>query len=134
MNGVMGFTSLLLDTKLDHEQKNYIETIRKSGKTLLNLIDDILDFSKIEAGKIELEYQPFFVHTCIEEAIGLTTKRASIGKTFQSATIPIISNYCLGYCFGSFGGDDCLQSGTGAHLCRDAYAGLLLLLYFCNKG
>ena len=80
MNGVLGFTTLLMDTPLNKEQRNYIETIRSSGKTLLALIDDILDFSKIEAGKVAFEYQPFFLHHCIEEAIGAVSGNATKKK------------------------------------------------------
>ena len=80
MNGVLGFTTLLMDTPLNKEQRNYIETIRSSGKTLLALIDDILDFSKIEAGKVELEYQPFFLHHCVEEAVGAISGNATKKK------------------------------------------------------
>ena len=77
MNGVLGFTSLLQDTPLNGEQRSYVDTIQSSGKTLLTLINDILDHSKIEAGKIALEYRPFFVHTCIEEALDAVIKPAT---------------------------------------------------------
>ena len=55
MNGIIGMTGLLMDTPLNEEQKQYAETVRSCGESLLFLINDILDFSKIEAGKLNLE-------------------------------------------------------------------------------
>ncbi len=77
MNAVIGMTSILYDTHLDKEQKDYIETIRTSGDTLLSIINDILDFSKIESDMLELENQPFYVHYCIEEALDLLQEKAA---------------------------------------------------------
>ena len=57
LNSVIGFTDLLLKTKLNNTQQQYMSLIHQSGNILLDLINDILDFSKIEAGKLELSYE-----------------------------------------------------------------------------
>ena len=77
MNGVIGMTGLLLDTELDTEQRDYVQTIQSSGEALLTIINDILDYSKIEAGKIELEKLPFNVADCISETLNLLAPKAS---------------------------------------------------------
>ncbi len=59
LNGVLGITEILQTTKLDSEQRNYLDMVVDSGKQLLRVIDDILDFSKVEAGRMELEKVPF---------------------------------------------------------------------------
>lgn len=77
MNGVIGMTSLLALTQLDAEQRDYVDTIRVSGESLLSIINDILDFSKIESGKMELEAAPFRLSTAIEEAYDLMSVKAN---------------------------------------------------------
>ncbi|MGF1517180.1 MAG: response regulator [Nodosilinea sp.] len=77
MNAVIGMTSLLLDTSLTDQQRDFVETNRNAGDTLLTIINDILDFSKIESGKLDLETQPFNLRTCLEEALDLLAAKAA---------------------------------------------------------
>lgn len=76
LNAIIGMTSLLLDTRLDDEQANFVEIIRNSGDTLLAVINDILDFSKIEASKMTVEKVPFNLTYCIESALDLVAAKA----------------------------------------------------------
>jgi CheY-like chemotaxis protein len=59
MNGVLGFTDMLLNTDLNEEQLDYAKTIKRSGHSLLSLINDVLDLSKIEAGEMDFEQTEF---------------------------------------------------------------------------
>ncbi|MCR8557696.1 response regulator [Mucilaginibacter sp. BJC16-A38] len=77
MNGVIGMASLLSETKLNSEQREYTDTIINSGENLLNVISDILDFSKIESGKMDLEHEDFNLRSAIEEVMDLFLIKAS---------------------------------------------------------
>lgn len=89
MNGVIGMTSLLLNTRLEDEQLGYVETIRASGESLLNIINEILDFSKIEAGQVELDDQEFELEQCAADALDIVSAIAADKKVELILDLPV---------------------------------------------
>jgi signal transduction histidine kinase/CheY-like chemotaxis protein len=67
MNGVLGFANLLLDTPLNDEQREFAESMQRSGRALLTVINDVLDYSKIEAGKMSVEKIDFDLRSVCDE-------------------------------------------------------------------
>ena len=77
MNGVLGMATLLDETKLDTEQHEYLDVIKNSGETLLNVINDILDFSKIESGNFKIDNHDFNLRQCVEEVMDIFSGKAA---------------------------------------------------------
>jgi len=78
LNGILGMTELALDTALDSEQREYLEAVKLSSDSLLNVVNDILDFSKIEAGKLELTPEDFDPRAQLHEVVKLMTVPARL--------------------------------------------------------
>ncbi len=92
MNGIVGMAQLLTYTELTDEQKQYLEDITSSSRSLLSLINDILDLTKIEGGKMELEHQGFSLRACVSEVIrtqiSLIHGKGLALKTSVAAEVP----------------------------------------------
>lgn len=76
MNGIIGFTDLVLTTELQKSQREYLSNVKKSAYGLLEIINDILDFSKIEAGKLFIDNTPLRLDELIEETVDILTVKA----------------------------------------------------------
>jgi PAS domain S-box-containing protein len=76
LNGIVGFTSLLLDTPLTNEQREYVQTIRMSTEALIQLTGDILDFARIESGKLKLDPLTCDPRECVEDTLDMLAPKA----------------------------------------------------------
>jgi PAS domain S-box-containing protein len=77
LNGVIGVSELLMVTDLTNKQREYVNLVNISGKSLLILINDVLDYSKIEAGRLDIENDDFDLHTTVESVLGILSIRAN---------------------------------------------------------
>jgi signal transduction histidine kinase/DNA-binding response OmpR family regulator len=97
MNGVIGLTHLALMTDLTAKQRDYLNKIEYSAKSLLNIINDILDFSKIEAGKLELEDVLFDLGSVLENIASVSSMRAAEkGLMFEVHVDPDVPTELIG--------------------------------------
>jgi two-component system, sensor histidine kinase and response regulator len=89
LNGVLGMLSLLGDSELDREQREYVTAARTSGETLMGVIGDVLDFSKIEAGRLEIDAHDFDLHEAVESTCDALADGAHAkGLEFQAFVDP----------------------------------------------
>lgn len=97
LNGVLGMTELVLNTPLNMLQRRHLETVKRSGETLLNLLNDILDLSKIEAGKFNIHVAEFNPNELLENCVLLYADNANRkGLELIPVTLPRLSHYLKG--------------------------------------
>ena len=97
MNGVIGMANFLVDTPLNSEQQDIVQTIRQSGELLLTIINDILDFSKIEAGKLTFETYDFNLREVVEDTMEMLSESAHAkGLELLSLVEPDVFPYLRG--------------------------------------
>ncbi|GAB3521156.1 response regulator [Emticicia fontis] len=89
LNGVIGFTDLLMKTKLDSTQQQYMSTVFQSANALLDIINDILDFSKIEAGKLEIVVEKTNINELMSQVADMITFQASQKNLEVLLNIPV---------------------------------------------
>jgi signal transduction histidine kinase len=86
LNGIIGMTTLALDTPLTEEQREYLETVDSSSAALLALVNDVLDFAKIDAGALTLDPAPFDLRQCLERTrkmLEVSADRKGLALTFD---------------------------------------------------
>ena len=82
LNGIIGLVDLLLNTKLDSRQKEFMDMVKFSSDSLLDIVNDVLDFSKIEEGNLTSQIERFDLRDVVEKAVG-TFQRASEEKGIE---------------------------------------------------
>jgi CheY-like chemotaxis protein len=80
INGVIGMTGLALDTNLSAEQREYLDMVKLSADSLLDVVNDILDFSKIESGNLKVDLVPFDLDHCVRSTVKVFASRAQLQK------------------------------------------------------
>ena len=88
LNGVLGLAELMLTTPLNAQQKNYMQQLQSSGRSLFKLVEDVLDFAKIESGKLKLDNTEFSPRKLLEETIRDFTEQARAKKISLTAHLP----------------------------------------------
>jgi PAS domain S-box-containing protein len=97
LNGINGVLTLLRQTRLDSEQRHFVNTIESSAESLLHIVNDILDLSKIEAGKLEIESIDFDLHALLDDVASMmSTKIHKKGLEFICIAAPDIPVFLVG--------------------------------------
>jgi signal transduction histidine kinase/CheY-like chemotaxis protein len=97
MNGLLGMLDVVLDSKLDHEQREQLEIAQRCAYSLLALLNDILDLSKIEAGKMMIEKVPFDLRTVLEDCVKTSAaKSAQKGVQLRCDFSPAVPQRIVG--------------------------------------
>jgi PAS domain S-box-containing protein len=97
MNGIIGMLEILMDTRLDMDQRHYLSLIRVSSEALLKIINDVLDLSKIQASRFEMDIQPFTLRKLTDQIVGLMAYTAgNKGLTFEILVDPSVHNHWKG--------------------------------------
>jgi two-component system, sensor histidine kinase len=77
MNAIVGLVELCLNSQMTAKQREYLQRVETSSRSLMTIIDDILDFSKMEAGKLQLEQIPFLLEEMLEQVLAIMNQLAT---------------------------------------------------------